>query len=195
LHGLNHTPIDRLSPDEFQRDITKSTEIFQRVINEAPKGFRAPNFSINKSNKWAWETLGKNDFVYDSSYFPFSSDPTGLTPIQPYKLMTEAALLEYPISTFRWLGINWPISGGLYFRLLPYPIFSYLLKKKISKNQLVVLYFHLMDLDESIPNIKIPHWRKTLKYFGVKKSWNKFNRLLNDFSVESIEQHRINHGH
>ncbi|MFA6593824.1 MAG: polysaccharide deacetylase family protein [Candidatus Buchananbacteria bacterium] len=195
LHGLNHTPINRLSPAEFENDLNKSKEIFLRVIGEEPKGFRAPNFSINQDNKWAWEILEKNDFIYDSSYFAFSSDPTKPLPTKPYPPLTAGPFLEYPVSTFRQAGINWPISGGFYFRLLPYRIFSYLLKRKAAKNELIVLYFHLMDLDESIPDIKIPRWRKTLKYFGVKRGWDKFNRLLDDFSIESIEQYRMRHGH
>jgi len=195
LHGLNHTPINRLNPDEFAADVIKSKEIFQRVIAEMPKGFRAPNFSIKPDNKWALEILKKHGFAYDSSYFAFSSDPLKPSPTRAYSPLIDKTFLEYPVSTFRWAGVNWPISGGFYFRLLPYSVFSYLLKRKIAKNELVVLYFHLMDLDESIPNIKIPYWRKILKYFGVKKSWNKFNKLLNDFSTESIEQHRNRHGY
>ncbi|MDP3990934.1 MAG: polysaccharide deacetylase family protein [Candidatus Nealsonbacteria bacterium] len=87
--------------------------------------------------------------------------------------MPGSALLEVPAG----------YSGGVYFRLLPVFFFKYLLKKQR------ILYLHPHELYKDTPIIeRAPGFKKFLKYYRVKDSLNKLEKLLQSFQFGSVEQ-------
>jgi len=56
-------------------------------------------------------------------------------------------LREFPISTISLLGQNFPVGGGGYFRLLPYPLIRYAIRCINARNQSAVFYLHPYELD------------------------------------------------
>ena len=188
LHSLNHELVSALKPEEFTDKIKEAKKILTDITGQQPIGFRAPNFSILEKETWPFTVLAENNFKYDSSVFPFVTDKWGETKIGPYRPLESSDLKEYPIATYKLLGFNFPLGGGIYFRLIPYPLFTFLLKRLIGRGIIPVLYFHPADLTDFIPDLKIPWLLKTIKYWGVKKSFKKFERLLKDFIAVSIKQ-------
>ncbi|MFA6215852.1 MAG: polysaccharide deacetylase family protein [Patescibacteria group bacterium] len=187
LHSLNHELVSSLKPGEFDDKTKRAKKILTDITGQSPIGYRAPNFSITEKETWALSVLAENDFKYDSSFFSFVANKWGKTKIKPYHPLKNFDLKEYPIATYKIFGFNFPLGGGIYFRLIPYPIFSFLLKRLIGRGIIPVLYFHPADLTNFIPDLKIPWLLKTVKYWGVKKSFKKFERLLNDFKTVSIK--------
>ena len=53
--------------EEFSNELDSAITAIDEIIGEKPLGFRAPYFSINADNIWAYEELAKR-FVYDSSF-------------------------------------------------------------------------------------------------------------------------------
>lgn len=73
--------------------------------------------------------------------------------------------------------------GGVYFRFLPLFIFKKILEKR------KVLYLHPHELDEATPVVeKAPWFKKFLKYYRVKDSLSKMEKLLQSYQFVSVEQ-------
>ncbi|MCX6748460.1 MAG: polysaccharide deacetylase family protein [Candidatus Pacearchaeota archaeon] len=68
FHGLTHKRFDSLSFEEKEYEIKESLRIFKK-FNLKPKGFRAPQHSIDDSTL---NLLEKYNFEYDSSYTPLN---------------------------------------------------------------------------------------------------------------------------
>jgi len=192
-HSYSHPDLRKISKEEFEKDLTKSLQILEKITGEKVLGFRAPLFSINSKNFWVYDFLRKY-LKYDSSIFPIKSSYYGLpkAPREIYhpdlhdvtKKDDNQSFVEIPPSTYRILNYNFPIAGGFYFRFFPY----FFLKKgftKINKNnQPIIFYIHPKDLDIDMPKIDEYSWHF---YFGKKNIIQKFEKLLKDFNFFTIK--------
>ena len=66
-HYNFHDRINLSNRKDFARNLDEAIESIEHVIGEKPIGFRAPDFSIEPENIWAYEELAKR-FLYDSSF-------------------------------------------------------------------------------------------------------------------------------
>ncbi len=69
LHGYRHTRFDDLSTEERDLSIKKSIVVFKKYLKGNPRGFRAPQHSINGPT---FKVLEKYDIKYDSSKTPLN---------------------------------------------------------------------------------------------------------------------------
>jgi len=164
-HGYSHRTLEDLGQKCSEDEIVLCQEILKDIAGETPKGFRAPNFSLNKKTPWAKEILEKN-FLYDSSMHPIFTKKVAF-------------------------GIKeiYPSLGGFYFRVLPLKIYIFFVIH-FSRNKIPVLYFHPNELFEFMPKIEDGPWfKRKIKYLGTKNAWKKFQRLLNYFEFISIRQY------
>lgn len=69
LHGLTHRRFDDMSYEEKENEIKESLKIFKKYLGIKPRGFRAPQHSIDEETL---DLLEKNGFEYDSSFTPFN---------------------------------------------------------------------------------------------------------------------------
>jgi len=122
-HGYGHELVFRQSSQEFRDDVRRGKIILEDLIGKAVIGYRAPNYSIYREQQWAYDILLEEGFRYDSSVYPILHDRYGYpdAPRFPYTIrQTEQGdLVEFPIGTIRFGGVNLPLGGGGYFRLLP----------------------------------------------------------------------------
>lgn len=67
-HGFSHGLVCKMTKDQFLADIVRAMNALEKCI-DAKKvlGYRAPWWSLNRSNQWAWEVLEHLGFRYDSS--------------------------------------------------------------------------------------------------------------------------------
>lgn len=73
-------------------------------------------------------------------------------------------------------------TGGVYFRLMPLCLFKKMLK--MSR----IVYLHPHELYKDVPIIeKAPWFKKFFKYYGVKNGLQKFEKLLQSFKFDSVE--------
>jgi peptidoglycan/xylan/chitin deacetylase (PgdA/CDA1 family) len=68
-HGYRHHRFDNLSINEKENSIKKTIEVFNKYLGENPRGFRAPQHSIDKDTL---KLLSNYSFKYDSSKTPFN---------------------------------------------------------------------------------------------------------------------------
>jgi hypothetical protein len=63
------------------------------------------------------------------------------------------AVLEFPWATLRMLGMNVPMGGGEYFRLLPLWLMRYALRQtgRDCRPSVAMIYFHPWEFDPERP--------------------------------------------
>ena len=145
-HSFLHTWLNKMSRDDVEVDTKKAIDALEQCIGKKVKSYRAPAFSIGKSNKWALEVLAQNGIMRDASVFPAVRDFGGFSefgqngPTMVFR--NSAHIKEFPICTTKLLGRDVAYSGGGYFRFFP---LNYV-KNKMSESNYNMTYFHISDL-------------------------------------------------
>ncbi len=188
-HSFYHRLIYNLSPEEFRNDTKKAKDVLEQIIGRPVTGYRAPSYSIIKKTLWALNILEDLGFKYDSSIFPIFHDRYGIfdSPRFKYKLPGNN-MTEYPITTAAFLGLRLPVSGGGYFRLLPYKFTRMFLSRINHKEkQPFVFYIHPWEIDPEQPKITgMSGLSKFRHYNNLDKTVHRFNKLLQDFKFAPI---------
>jgi polysaccharide deacetylase family protein (PEP-CTERM system associated) len=185
-HGDRHDDVYRLTPQEFRADIRRSKRQLEDLIGGSVIGYRAPNFSIGPDQSWAYQILAEEGFQYDSSTYPILHDRYGQpnAPRFPYEIWRDgsASLVEFPIGTLRLFGVNVPIGGGGYFRLSPFWLFRFGIRRvNVREQRPIMFYLHPWELDSAQPRPPMA-WRHRFRhYVGLETEASKLSRLLSRF--------------
>ena len=121
-HGWDHRRILAMDPQGFREDLRRSKEALEQAGGTAVVGYRAPTFSLVRRTAWALDVLADLGFQYDSSIYPVRHDRYGIpeAPRGPFMAQgDQREILEIPPATVKVAGVNVPVGGGGYFRLLP----------------------------------------------------------------------------
>lgn len=108
---------------------------------------------------------------------------------------TSNKLIELPLSTVKLFGQNFPVSGGGYFRLFPYPLIrSGLTRINEEEKKPFIFYLHPWELDSDQPRVNgLSSISKFRHYVNLDKAESKFRRLLEDFQFSTVEDaHHLN---
>lgn len=187
-HTFNHNLVWKLNRNEFREEVSSSVKLLEDLSGKPVKYFRAPGFSIRKSEAWAFEVLVDHNIEIDSSIFPSHHSHGGFPNFSENKpsVITYNGIIikEFPISFKRIFNYNLIFSGGGYFRLFPY----WLIKKWSNElDDYLISYIHPRDLDFYQPRIKKLGLVKTFKsYYGIKGADRKLFSLLTDFKFVDI---------
>jgi polysaccharide deacetylase family protein (PEP-CTERM system associated) len=185
--------VSRQTPQEFRADVHRAKVVLEDITGEPVVGYRAPNFSIGRAQTWAYDVLLMEGFRYDSSTYPIFHDSYGdhLAPRFPYEVWRKGdrKLIEFPIGTARLWGMNLPIGGGGYFRLLPFALSrSGIRRVNARERQPVLFYFHPWELDPDQPRPTMP-WRNRIRhYIGMRHEEAKLSRLFREFKFATARK-------
>ena len=187
-HSDRHDNVWGQSPGEFRADIRRAKRSIEDAAGQAVIGYRAPNFSIRRAQQpWAYPILLEEGFLYDSSVFPIVHDRYGQpdAPRFAHEVWrdTGGGLLEFPISTVRLAGMNFPIGGGGYFRLLPLTVTMLGIHHvNTREGRPVMFYLHPWELDPDQPRQKMSWHYRVRHYAGLEKQVDKLSGLMSRFS-------------
>lgn len=190
-HGYGHELITAQTPDVFREDVRKAKRILEDLTGTPVHGYRAPSFSITAETKWALPVLVEEGYIYDSSVFPVVHDRYGMPGANPQCHQIETAsgrLWELPPSTVSVGGIRVPVAGGGYFRLFPYPVLRWMLKRIEAEGQPLVVYLHPWELDPAQPRMQGPLLSRFRHYLNLKKTEERLTALLNDFTFGPLRE-------
>jgi polysaccharide deacetylase family protein (PEP-CTERM system associated) len=181
-HGYGHERASEQTAAAFFADINLAKLILEDLAGQEVKGYRAPSFSIGQHNLWAFDCLERAGYRYSSSIYPIRHDHYGM-PDAPRHAHAVGGLLEVPATTMRFLNRNWPASGGGYFRLMPYGVSRWMLRRVNHVDQLAaVFYFHPWEIDADQPRIPgISAKTRFRHYVNIHRMEARLNRLLGDF--------------
>lgn len=196
-HGCSHKMLSQLSKKEFEDEILRSIDLVTSITGERPVGFRAPSFSMERSTSWALQVLEEQGFEYDASIFPIRSGLYGVpgAPICPYrpsiddvtKEDPEGNIVEFPMTVLR-AGVNIPIAGGFYLRVLPYWFLRLALRTVIRRRPGIV-YLHPWETYAQTPRLEgLPRLSRLVAYHGLAGTAYKFERLLGDFTFKPVRE-------
>jgi polysaccharide deacetylase family protein (PEP-CTERM system associated) len=183
-HGYAHERASLQSREGFLADIVLARTVLEDIAGHRVAGYRAPSFSIGKTNPWAHDCIAQAGYAYSSSVYPVRHDHYGMpdAPRFPYRL--DNGLLEVPVTTTRWLGRNWPAGGGGYFRLLPYAMSRWQIDRvNRGEARAAIFYFHPWEIDPEQPRVREASARTRFRhYINLERTEGRLRRLLSDFS-------------
>jgi polysaccharide deacetylase family protein (PEP-CTERM system associated) len=182
VHGYWHSYVSRLTPHQFSLEIERSVKAIMRITGQMPVGHRAPYFSVNRATPWVFDVLQEHGFLYDSSIFPIRNGYYGYpgAPRFPYTA-TGAGLVEFPLSTVRLAGVNWPVAGGFYLRMWPHAFIRWAIRQLNRQGQPAVLYLHPWELDLDQPRHSVTPRERITHYAGRRRLAAKLHRLFSEF--------------
>ncbi|WP_313954058.1 XrtA system polysaccharide deacetylase [Accumulibacter sp.] len=182
-HGYGHQRASDLSEAEFAADVGSAKKLLEDISGQEVSGYRAPSFSIGEGNLWAFDCLERAGYRYSSSVYPIRHDHYGMPDAPRFAHRVRAGLLELPVTTVRFFDRNWPASGGGYFRLLPYPLSRWLMRKVNELDrQPAIFYFHPWEIDAEQPRIPgISAKTRFRHYVNLQYTEGRLKRLLGDF--------------
>jgi len=191
-HSYDHQFILSQRREEFRTDVRRAKLLLEDITGEAVEGYRAPTYSIMKETLWALDILIEEGFRYDSSIFPIRHDRYGVPGAKrfPYVIYCKSGeLIEFPPSTVRIAGQNLPMAGGGYFRLLPYPVFRWGVRRiNWREGQPAIFMVHAWEVDPDqpvLPGTRLNVWRHRN---NLNLTESRLERLLQDFRFASVRE-------
>lgn len=184
-HGYSHCRASDQSADEFRQDIIRSKALLEDVGGQRVLGYRAPSFSIGTRNLWALDILQECGYWYSSSIYPISHDHYGMphAPRFAFYPRGRGGMLELPITTVRLMKRNLPSGGGGYFRLFPYPVSRWLLRRvNYDDKQPGIFYFHPWEIDPAQPRQPNVGLKTRFRhYINLHRTEARLRALIRDF--------------
>jgi polysaccharide deacetylase family protein (PEP-CTERM system associated) len=181
-----------LQREEFRDDLRRARGVIEDAAGARIVGYRAPTFSIVRRSLWALEILAEEGFVYDSSIFSIRHDLYGYPEfprfLQRVQLGSGREIVEVPMSTIHFAGLNWPVGGGGYLRLLPMRYTQWAIRRiHRQDHQSVILYFHPWELDPDQPRLQ-GNWKSKLRHYsGLSKMESRVGELLAQGRYEPLK--------
>jgi len=152
-HSLTHADFKDLSLQQKKREIAESRERLEKGLNTAVRGFRAPNYRIDRDTL---ELLEACAFEYDSSLFPTTESAKKIqVPVvkkYPYKPLYGSPIFEIPLPGYKPAPFPFHPSYSLVFGLW---YFASGLKRFRKTGYPLVLLFHLIDFSDPLPPEKL----------------------------------------
>lgn len=135
-HYFNHKNITDDTLNNFEYNLLKSKEQFEKITNKPLNGFRAPKFSINHSHRDYIKIVSKV-FKYDSSLNINSIDD--LKHINCHDIDINL----FPVFTTKFFFnlLNYK-PGGTFLKLFPYKILLKNIEETLKKNENPIIYIH-----------------------------------------------------
>ena len=189
-HGYGHERAGDLSREAFTQDVTRAKKLLEDLGGSPVLGYRAPSFSIGTHNLWAFDVLAAAGHRYSSSVYPIKHDHYGMPDSPRFAYRLSNGLLEVPVTTLRMMNRNLPSSGGGYFRLLPYALSRWMLRKVNREDrESAVFYFHPWEIDTGQPRIEgIDLKTRFRHYVNIERTESRLHRLMQDFRWGRMDQ-------
>lgn len=178
--GFYHRSVRQLTPDEFREDVRKTNRLLEDASGQKVAGYRAAEKLNYFKDAWILDILAEEGLAYDASFLPVKKDEKAKRFAHQHHTAGRV-IWEFPYST-RNFGVGLlPISGGNYFRQIPYTIMRHAVRDWHERyEEPFVLYFHVWELDPDQPKIsaatrynRIRHYRKLDKMEWVIKEYLK----------------------
>jgi len=190
-HGYDHTRLNEFDRDQLREDLLRTKGLLEDLAGTAVLGYRAPSYSIGARNLWALDVVQETGHVYSSSIYPIRHDLYGMpdAPRFPFRLRPDA-ILEIPVTTLRFAERNFPCGGGGYFRLMPYPLYRWAMRRvNDTDRQPGMFYFHPWEIDPTQPRVEGASLRSRFRhYVNLDTMEARLRRLLGDFQWGRMDE-------
>jgi polysaccharide deacetylase family protein (PEP-CTERM system associated) len=192
-HGYSHELIYRQTPSVFAEETHRAKVLLEDLTGLPVIGYRAASFSITPRSSWALDTLIEQGFAYDSSIFPVRHDRYGMPGAarEPgfVHAPSGARIAEFPMSTAKMGTFSVPVSGGGYFRLLPYWFTTRGLRSINEVDGIpFTFYLHPWEIDVDQPRVSVNLLSRFRHYTNLSKCESRLRRLLGEFRFSTMSK-------
>lgn len=199
-HGYEHSFLQDIATAEaLDLDLLRTEDALLAAGAPRPIGFRASTFTLTRSTWWAFDVLARRGYRYDSSIHPVRHPVYGVPDFEPgiSKVMTKdgSELVEFPVSTFPFLGRNLPVGGGGYFRLLPVALTNAALRSLERRGRPAALYLHPWEFDPAQPRCPAPPLKKWRHYLNLSRTLPRLEHLLSRHRFGTMREVLAEQGH
>ena len=200
-HGWDHRRVFTMDDAAFRADLDRAHKAIEDASGQSPRGYRAPSFSIDARTPWAHPVLAERGYAYSSSVAPIRHDHYGWreAPRFAWRPVAGSALIELPVTTVALAGRRFAAGGGGFFRLLPYGLSSWAIRRvNRDEDRPAIFYFHPWEVDPDQPRVpEAPARSKIRHYTNLEVMESKLLKLLRDHEsgrtddVAAAEQARL----
>jgi len=193
-HGFGHERATEQERAAFLADIKLAKAVLEDIGGRQVTGYRAPNFSVGDGNPWAFDCMVEAGYRYSSSLYPIRHDHYGVPDAPRFAHEVRPGLLEVPVATVRMFGNNLPAGGGGYFRLLPYALSRWSIRRINAVDRMpAMFYFHPWEVDPEQPRVDgISAKARFRHYVNLGRMEARLAALLADFRWGRVDQVFLN---
>ncbi len=188
-HGYGHQRATDQTEAAFKADLTLAKTVLEDICGLEVIGYRAPSFSVGEANPWAHDTMLETGHRYSSSVFPVAHDHYGAPDAPRFAHPLPNGLWELPPATVRARGRNFPVGGGGWFRLMPYALTAWGIRRiNQLERQPTIAYFHPWEFDPGQPRVETANAKARFRhYLNLSRTQVRLERLLVDFRWNRID--------
>ena len=198
LHSYFHKRPIVQNMNEFIKDTEDTVSEMKFILPNNSFGYRSPCFAIDRQRL---DEIIKLGLQYDASKITQKEHPLYVNldldgfEKQERDIYKKDSFKVFEVSTIKFLGVNIPIAGGGYLRIIPWPLYIWLLKKYLKKSNFINFFIHPFELSNAnfdLPNNTSPltKFRYNYKRNKVEKRLNRIIELLkeNGYSFKTFSQ-------
>ena len=188
LHSHKHIPLELLTPDEFEQELTGAKTLLQEISGQEINGFRAPTMSLTHKTRWAVPILKRVGFTYSSSVLPAKNPLYGWDGLPKHPFRWLNSVIEVPCPVTNILGVTIPYLGGAYFRLFP-SIIRKMGVRRSSYGEVLWTYCHPWEFDPDEKYYQLENVGRStsrIAWIGRKGMENKMRDFLKDASSQTL---------
>ena len=190
-HGYEHTRVTQQDPARFRQDVRRTKALLEDLSGTEVKGYRAASYSIGADNLWALDVLHEEGYRYSSSIYPIHHDLYGMPDAPRFAFRTRPeGILEIPVTTIQLGGRTLPCGGGGYFRLLPYRVSRWAMRRvNRADGEPCLFYFHPWEIDPDQPRQAGVSMKTRIRhYLNLGRTEARLKRLLDDFHWDRMDR-------
>jgi len=191
-HGCAHIRVTEQTPAAFRQDVSRAKAILEDLGGVPVRGYRAASYSIGAGNLWALDELYQAGYAYSSSIYPIHHDLYGMPEAPRFAFWPRGGdgILEIPVTTVELGKRKLPCGGGGYFRLLPYALSRWALRRVNDKDQQSgVFYFHPWEIDPQQPRqVGVDLKTRVRHYLNLDRMERRLQALLRDFRWDRMDR-------
>jgi polysaccharide deacetylase family protein (PEP-CTERM system associated) len=189
-HGISHRTVQELGSEGFRREAADSRKLLEDLAGRPVLGFRASTFSIIEETLWALDILWEEGYQYDSSIFPVYHDRYGIPWFSraPVRVCTGETIggLEIPPLTLALPGLNVPFGGGGYFRLFPFFLTRWAVRRMNGAGLPALFYLHPWEFDPEQPRHDLGGLNTFRHYVNLGRTSARLEALVRGFAFETL---------
>lgn len=189
-HGYGHLRASEQTRGDFAQDVRRAKALLEDIGGQPVQGYRAPSFSIGHGNVWAFDELLDAGYRYSSSVYPVQHDHYGMPDAPRFAYAARPGLTEIPITTTRVMGRNLPAGGGGYFRLAPYRLSRWALRRvNVIDRRPAIFYMHPWEIDPGQPRVAGTDLKTRFRhYVNLSRTESRLGQLLQDFKWGRVDE-------
>lgn len=186
-HGNHHHLCTQQSSKEMIEDLKTGKAILEDITGQQVYGYRAPSFAVNND---ILKIIKETGHVYDSSFNSFAMHGRYGTIDLPENTAKSAAcrisddFFELPVSNLSIRQKVFPLGGGGYFRLIPFPLFKLGMNSVLNKKNAFLFYSHPWEFDPGQPRVtQASTGFKFRHYINLNRTQKKLESMIKNFKT------------